>query len=115
MKMTPEIREAIAKEVIEDYTNTLQLKDFAEKHGIGKSTIQRDKKVYYTKWKSIGRRILQDFIEKEVVMIEGILETRMVLSITEDQKLMQIDYIANHAKEIWDAYKRWNTFLTKQS
>ena len=38
MKMTPEIREAIAKNVIEDYENTLQLKDFAEKHGIGKST-----------------------------------------------------------------------------
>lgn len=116
MKMTAEIREAIAKDVIFfdplfDDTEDITLVRLAEKYKVGKSTIQRDKKVYYKKWKRIGREKLEAYIHKRLTDLQDILERLPTHYIRENEKMEGIKLIARHAQKIVDAEKRWDTFL----
>lgn len=112
MKINAEIREAIARDVIfylpgDDIT----LAQFAEKYKIGKSTIQRDKKVYYKKWKSTGRRVLEEYIDLRIIDLQERQKSLKYFCFSENEKMAQIELIAYLAKNIVDAEKRWDTFL----
>lgn len=116
MKMTADIREAIAKDVIFfdplfDDTEDITLKRLAEKYKVGKSTIQRDKKVYYNKWKSTGRKNLEEYAHLRMIDMQDKQKAIKHFCITEDEKMCQFKILAHCAQKIVDAEKRWDTFL----
>ena len=112
MKMTPEIREAIAKDVIH---KGMTLQQLAEKYSVTTRTIQRNRETYRHTWTRTGQRLLTQYIQQQHEEMTHHIDILRKHADGIDDILRGIKCVYVNAQEIQKAIENWEKFLPTEN
>lgn len=102
-KITDDIRAAMVSDALRG-SSTNQL---SEKYNVGKTTIQRDRRVNKTRWLKEGSRFLCKIVSEEMTFIRVCQGDKDLPDWTIDEDTQRFKQVADHSKHITDAIERW--------